>query len=121
MLRTGLIAVLLLGLGSTAMASDRVRVYVGVDSYSGDVGYSFSYVDRGRGDWRRDGHRYDRRWDHRRWDDRRSYGYGRYYPAPRGYYYPRHGYSKPYRYGYSRGYYGGRHWHDRRHDHRHRH
>ena len=92
MLRTGLIAVLLLGLGSTAMAHDRVRVYVGVDGYDGDVGYRLSYSG-GR-------------------------DYGRYYPAPRGYYvYPRP-YYRPY-YGYSRGYYGGRHWHDRRFDGRH--
>jgi hypothetical protein len=120
MLRTGLIALLLLGLGSTAMASDRVRVYVGVDSYYGDVG--FSYVDRGRDDRRWDGrHRYDRRWDHR-WGDGRSYWRnGRYYSAPRGYYYPRPYYGPSYRgpyYGYSRGYHGGRHWHDRRHEHR---
>jgi hypothetical protein len=114
MLRTGLIAVLLLGLGSTAMASDRVRVYVGVDSYYGDAGYRFSYVDRGRGDWRWDD-RYDRRWGHpRRYDGRGHWHNGRYYSAPRGYYY-----SKPYykgrAYGYSRGYHGGRHLHDRRH------
>jgi hypothetical protein len=93
MLRTGLIAVLLLGLGSTAMASDRVRIHVDVDSSFGDVGYRLSYVGGGR-------------------------DYGRYYPAPRGYYvYPRP-YYRPY-YGYSRGYYGGRHWHDRRFDRRH--
>ena len=102
MLRNGLIAVLLLGLGSTAMASDRVRVYVGVDGYYGDVGYRLSHVEGGR--------------DYGRWDGRRSYrGDGRHYSAPRGYYY----YPRPYygpRHGYSRGYGGGRHWHDRRHD-----
>ena len=113
MLRTGLIALLLLGLGSTAMAhDDRVRVFVDVGSYYGDVSYGLSYVGGG--------------WDHGRWDrwnrydrygyDRHSYWrHGRYYPAPRGYYYyPKRHYG--YRHGYSRGYYGDRHWHDRRHD-----
>lgn len=108
MFRAGLIAVLLLGVGSTAMASDRFSVYVGVDSYYGPS-YGFSYVDRGRGDWRRH-------------DGRGHWHNGRYYSAPRGYYY-----SKPYHYrgkgyGYPRGYHGGRHWHDRHHDRRwHRH
>jgi hypothetical protein len=113
MLRTGLIAVLLLGLASTAAASDRVRVYVGVDSY---------YVDRGRGDWRWDD-RYDRRWSHhpRRYDGRGHWHGGRYYSAPRGYYYSKPYYYRGKAYGYSRGYHGGRHWHDRRHDRRHRH
>lgn len=124
MLRAGLIAVLLLGLGSTAaMASDRTRVYVGVDSYYGDVGYRFFFVDRGRGDWRWDD-RHDRRWGHHGWHDGRGHWRnGRYYSVPRGYYY-----SKPYTYrgrvyGYPRGYHGGRHWHDHRHQDRrwHRH
>jgi hypothetical protein len=118
MLRTGLIAVLLLGLGSTAMASDRVRVFVGFDDYYGGVSYGFSYVGGGR-DYRGwDRHRHDRRWHHRDWNDRRGYNWrhGRYYSAPPSYYYP---YRAPYygkRHGYSRGYYGDRHWHDRRSD-----
>jgi hypothetical protein len=132
MLRTGLIAVLLLGLGSTAMASDRVRVNVGIGSYYGDVGYHFSYVDGGRGDRRwNDRHRYDRRWDDRRgYYGRDSWRNGRYYSAPRGYYYPKPYYGPSYRgsrygqyYGYPRGHNGGRYFNDRRHDDRrwHRH
>lgn len=120
MLRTGLIAVLMLGLGSTAMASDRIRVFVTYDSGYHDVGqrhYGGSYGyhlyagdgwDRWRGNdwrghyWRRDNHR----WDYR--PDRRRYN-GRYYSAPRGHY-------------NSRGYHRGGHAPYRHHDgHRHRH
>jgi hypothetical protein len=119
MLRAGLIAVLLLGVGSTAMASDRFSVYVGVDSYYGPS-YGFSYVDRGRGDWRRD--RYDRRWGYsRRYDGWGHWHNGRYYSAPRGYYYSKPYYYRGKAYGYSRGHHGGRHWHDRRHHDRHGH
>ena len=107
--KTGLMALLLLGLGSAAaMASDRVSVFIGVDGYSGNVAYGLSYVGGGR--------------DYGRWDGPSYRGgyYGRdrrYYSAPRGYYvYPRP-YYRPY-YGYSRGYSGDRHWHDRHHDHR---
>ena len=68
MLRTGLIVVLLLGLGSTAMASDRVRIYVGVDGYYGDVGDYGRYYSAPRG----------------------------YYVYPRPYYRPYYGYSRGY-------------------------
>lgn|GEM_PF-2081744 len=119
MLRTGLIAVLLLGLGSTAMASDRVRVVVGHDSgyrqydgpryCAGIDGYGF--IGGGRDDrrWR------DSRWRDPRWDHRYQTGWrhGRYYSAPRGYYRPGH------YHGYSRGYHGKQWDHDRRHDRRH--
>ena len=112
MFKTGLMALLLLGLGSTAMASDgaasgRVRVFIGVDGYSGNVAYGLSYVGGGR--------------DYGRWDGnpyRGGYYDGRdrrYYSAPRGYYEYRRPYYRPY-YGYSRGYYGDRHSYDRRHD-----
>jgi hypothetical protein len=96
MLRTALFAVLLTGLASTAMASDRVRVVVSYDS-----GYGYHSVrDRGHyrdyRDYRHRGHsRYDRRWDRGR-----HYGYGswgsRYY------------YSRPYYRSYDRGYYRDR-------------
>jgi len=119
MLRTGLVAVLLLGIGSTAIASDRVRVFVTFDSGYHDVDYRYyggsdryRYAGGGRDDRRWDDRRrHDSRWDDRRWDNRRHDGWyaGRYYSAPRGYYYPRW-------YGYSRGYSGGRYCPDRFHD-----
>jgi hypothetical protein len=120
MFRSGLIALLLpslwLVLGSEAMAHDRdrVRVFVDVGSY-GDVSYGLSYVGGGWDHGRWDGwHRYDRRWDHRHYDRHSYWRHGRYYSAPRGYYYyPKRHY---YRDGYPRGYYGDRHWHDRWHD-----
>jgi hypothetical protein len=70
MLRTGLIAVLLLGLGSTAMAHDRVRIYVGVDGGYGydDVGDYGRYYSAPRG----------------------------YYVYPKPYYRPYYGYSRGY-------------------------
>ena len=94
MLRIALFAVLLTGLASTAMASDRVRVVVSYDS-----GYGYHSVrDRGHyRDYRHRGHRYDRRWDRGR-----HYGY-----RWRGdrYYYSRPYYSRPYYRSYDRGYY----------------
>lgn len=92
MLRTALFAVLLTGLASTAMASDRVRVVVSYDS-----GYGYHSA-RDRGYYRdyrhgRDYSRYDRRWDR-----------GRHY-SWRG---DRHYYSRPYYRSYDRGYYGSR-------------
>lgn len=112
MLRTALIAVLLTGLASTALASDRDRVRVVISYDSGGYGYYHVgdryYSGRDRGyyrDYRRDGrHRgYDRRWDRGR-DYGRSYGRS-YNWSPRYYYSPR----QSYRYGsgrYRDSYYG---------------
>ncbi len=106
MLRTALFAVLLTGLASTAMASDRVRVVVSYDSGHGyhsvrDRGHYYGsrgYRDRDR-DYRRGHSRYDRRWDRGR-----HYGYG--WRGDR-YYYSRPYYSRPYYRSYDRGYYYG--------------
>jgi hypothetical protein len=119
MLRTALIAVLLLtGLASTALASDRdrVRVVVSFDSggygyyhagdryYSGrDRGYSRDYRGYSR-DYRRDGRRYDhdRRWDRGRYSGR-NYGWSpRYYYSPRSYSYYGSGRYRDSYYGHSR-------------------
>jgi hypothetical protein len=111
MLRTALIAVLLTGLASTAMASgrDRVRVVVSYDSggyyhtgdryygdrYYGDRGYRDRGYDR---DYRRGGRHYgyDRRWDRGRYYGR-SYGW-----SPRSYYYGGYTRYRDSRYGHSR-------------------
>jgi hypothetical protein len=90
MLRAGLATVLLMGLGSTAFASDRVRVYVDYDS-GGPYHTGRHYNDR---DCR----------DHRHWSTRRDYRsgyyapYGYYSPAPRYRYY---GYAPSYGWGLS--------------------
>jgi hypothetical protein len=114
MLRTALIAILLTGVASTAMASDRIRVAVSYDS--GGYGYSRAgdrhYRDRGhyRDHYRRGGRHYgyDRRWDR---DYGRSYGrnYGRsygwssrHYYSPRPYYYGGYGRYRDSRYGHGR-------------------
>jgi hypothetical protein len=100
MLRTALFAVLLTGLASTAMASDRVRVVVSYDSGYSDHGY-YSVRDRGHyRDYRNRGHypRYDRRWDRGR-----HYGW-----RGDGYYY-----SRPYYRSYDRGYYDRGYYRDR--------
>jgi hypothetical protein len=98
MLRTALFAVLLTGLASTAMASDRVRVVVAYDS-----GYGYHSV-RDRGYYRDRDYRHRGYYD-RRWDRGRHYGYG-----SRGdrYYHSRPYYSRPYYRSYDRGYYRDR-------------
>jgi hypothetical protein len=101
MLRTALFAVLLTGLASTAVASDRVRVVVAFDSGHGyhsvrDHGYYRDYRHRGHY------HGYDRRWDRGR-----HYGWrGDRYRGDR-HYYSRPYYSRPYYRSYDRGYYYG--------------
>jgi len=84
MLRTALFAVLLTGLASTAMASDRVRVVVAYDSGYHHVGDRYySGRDRGYRDYRHGGRHYgyDRRWDRGRYYGR-SYGWNsRYYDS----------------------------------------
>jgi hypothetical protein len=114
MLRAGLIAALMLGLGSTAMASDRVRVFVTYDSGYHTIGHGY-YADSFRYYWRTGSRWDDWRWNNRhrldwRWDNRRGYGWrdGRHYSAPRGY---------NYSLGYSRGYFGAHshRYHDSRH------
>ena len=65
MLRAGLVTVLLMGLGSTAMASDRVRVFVTYDS-GGYYNVGHHYYDRDC----RDGRHWARR---DRWSDHGYY------------------------------------------------
>lgn len=100
MLRTGLVTVLLLGLGSTAMASDRIRVFV---TY--DIGGYYG-VD----------HRYDDCRDGRRWSTRDDWHYYGDYRGWRPYPYIYYGWSYGWRDGrrdWDRRDDGRRHWHDR--------
>ena len=89
MLRAGLVTVLLMGLGSTAMASDRVRVFVNYNS-GGYYHVGRHYNDRDCHD--------GRHWARRdRWNDS---GYYRSPPRYSGYYdyysrAPRYGWSYP--------------------------
>jgi hypothetical protein len=116
MLRTALIAVLLTGLASTAMASGRDRVRVVVSYDSGGYGYYHagdrSYRDRYYGDrgYRDRDRGYDR--DYRRGG--RYSGYDRRWDRDRGRHYGRsYGWSSPSHYGgYSR-YRDSRHGHSR--------
>jgi hypothetical protein len=108
MLRTALIAVLLTGLASTALASDRDHVRVVVSYDGGGYGFyyasdPYSYYGRGRGHYRDRGYYgYDRHYRYDRYSryDRRHYGSSRHWDRGRSYgrhygWSPRHHYSSP--------------------------
>lgn len=115
MLRTGALALLLVGVGSTAAASDRVRITVSYDShphYRVDHGYyarPYRYGPPPR-HWR--AYPYGHAHPYYRYYYSPRYQHPRYWRGRPYYYVPRH--APPPRWYRDRYRYDGRHWHDDR-------